>query len=690
MRNKSLKASIIIGGSVSSTLRAALGSTEGGLKKISAAIADVERRQRLLGDSMKSFGRFGAITETMRRDYAKLTDQLDRMRKAQERLNLATKRHATLTAVGGKMQTAGMYASVGGAAIVGGALFATREAKNYQSEVARIKALGLGDKVTADAQKYAAGLRTYGTSQLENLTLVRDAMSVFGDLHHAQMAAPILAKMKFGNAAFFGAEHGAENEAKFMDMLKVIELRGGTKSRADFEKQANMVQKVISATGGRVGPEEWRHLISTGGLAAKSMRDDAFFYQLEPLVQEMGGDRVGTGLMTAYSSLYQGHASKRSVQNMQRLGLVEDESKVHFDKAGQMAFLNPGALKGAELFKKSQFEWMKQVLLPTLAKKGLTSKDQVLDAIGSIFSSRKGADLMAAMYLQQQQIEKSERLNRGAADINTIDKSGRTTAAGKELNAAAKLADAKLRFGAAALPIYASALDTAAGALERFNRFADKHATLVKVASVGILGIGAALVTLGPILTVAGTFLNAYAAIQLRAASAAAAAARNITAEAGAIEAQQAAAAGAGGVGGVGGKGKFGRFAGKAAGAFALTGLALEGARMLGLPDVNQAQGEKEFREGHYLKASAHMDAGSFIKALFVGLPQQQGAGVPRVAPGVPTPKAPVTNNNHQTYNFNITQQPGESSDAFAHRVAAAVKQQQTVANRGQLHDGVD
>jgi hypothetical protein len=687
MRNKSLKASIIIGGSVSSTLRAALGSTEGGLKKISAAIADVEKRQRLLGDSMKSFGRFGRITETMRRDYAELTNQLDRMRKAQDRLNLATKRHATLTAVGGKMQTAGMYATAGGSAILGAAFYGTREAKNYQSEIARIRSLGLGDKVTADAQKYAAGLRTYGTSQLENLTLVRDAMSVFGDLHHAQMAAPILAKMKFANSAFFGAEHGAENETKFMDMLKVIELRGGTKSRAEFEKQANMVQKVISATGGRVGPEEWRHLISTGGLAAKSMRDDAFFYQLEPLVQEMGGDRVGTGLMTAYSSLYQGHASKRSVQNMQKLGLIEDTSKVHFDKAGQMAFLNPGALKGAELFKKSQFEWMKEVLLPTLAKKGLTSKDQVLDAIGAIFSSRKGADLMAAMYLQRQQIEKNERLNRGAADIDTIDKTSRTTAAGKELNAAAKLADAKLRFGAAALPIYTSALDTAANALERFNRFADKHGTLVKVASVGIVGLGAALVTLGPILTVAGTFLNAYAAIQLRAASAAAAAARNITAETGAIEAQQ--AAGAGGVGGgVGGKGKFGRFAGRAATTFALTGLALEGARMLGVPDVDQAKGEKEFREGHYLKASAHMDAGSFIKALFVGLPQQQG--VPRVAPGVPTPKPSVTNNNHQTYTFNISQQPGESADAFAHRVAAAVKQQQTVANRGQLHDGVD
>ena len=94
-------------------------------------------------------------------------------------------------------------------------------------------------------------MKTYGTSAVENLTLVSDAMAVLKNLDRAKMAAPILAKMKFANEAVFG-EGGRSNESKFMDMLKVIEFRGGISSEAEFETQANFVQKVIAGSRGRV------------------------------------------------------------------------------------------------------------------------------------------------------------------------------------------------------------------------------------------------------------------------------------------------------------------------------------------------------------------------------------------------------------------------------------------------------
>lgn len=130
--------------------------------------------------------------------------------------------------------------------------------------------LGLGKDATKEATDYAKSMKTFGTSTLENMTLVRDGMTAFADVHEAKIAAPMLAKMKFANEAMYGGEQGADNEKKFMDMLKVIEMRNGLKSEGAFKEQANMIQQVITATGGRVQPEEWLNLIKTGGIAAKA------------------------------------------------------------------------------------------------------------------------------------------------------------------------------------------------------------------------------------------------------------------------------------------------------------------------------------------------------------------------------------------------------------------------------------
>lgn len=517
--NKKLHASIVLGGSISSSLKTAFGSAEGGLKKIGTQITALTKRQDLLSKSIQTFGRQGRNVERMREEYASITRQVDRLTAAQTRLNNAVKQHAKLTAVAGKLQSAGGYMTGAGVAgLTGAYAFGIREAKAYQSELARLRNLGMGSAVNGQAVQFSRNLNSFGTSRTENLTLMRDALSVFGDLDHAKMALPIMARMKFGNEALYGGDEGGENEQKFMNMLKVIELRGGTKSESAFNQQANMVQQVLSATGGRVGPDEWRDLIATGGLAAKSMRNDAFYYQLEPLVQEMGGHRVGTALMSAYNNLYQGHTTKRALQNLNRLGLIADKSKVKHDKSGQISFIDPGALKGANLFRQSQFEWMKQVLIPTLASKGLTTKDQVLDAIGSIFTNRNAANLMATMYLQQQQIEKDERLSRGAANIDQMAKEGEGTAAGRELRARARFHDAELAFGKAMIPIYTTLLDKGAAVLERLTKVMETHPRLAKLIAVGFVGIAGTLAVLGPILIGIGGLLSSYAGYTLLAA----------------------------------------------------------------------------------------------------------------------------------------------------------------------------
>lgn len=376
------------------------------------------------------------------------------------------------------------------------------ENKSMDIEENRIASLGLGKMMTKEAIDFAKAMKTFGTSTLENVQLMRDGVTAFADVHHAEWVAPTLAKMKFANETMYGNEQGHENERKFMDMLKVIEMRNGLKSQDAFKEQANIIQQVITATGGRVQGSEWLNAIKTGGLAVKGMSNEAFYYKLEPLVQEMGGHRVGTALMSAYQNLYQGKTDKRSANRLLDLGLISDPSKLKHDKAGQISFLDVGAIKGADLFKKDQFAWMEQVLLPALAKKGITKEKDILDAMGGILSNRTASNIFSQMYLQRDQIHKNAKLNAGADGIDALNSKAENTTAGKEIALRAKLHDFYLEFGKTILPAYTKGVELASKALSGLNHFMQANPKLAKMIGTGLLVIGVGLVAIGALVAV--------------------------------------------------------------------------------------------------------------------------------------------------------------------------------------------
>lgn len=493
------------------------------------AIKDANQQQsqqlQVLRDRLHEAGistsNLGQHERTLRGNIAATNAQLSAQQqrlaavtRQQERMAIARDRMNKTRATAGHVASAGVGAAVAGAAIGMPVNKALGEAKHYAAEVQRVGSLGLGDQVSADAVKFAAGMQTYGTSTLQNLELMRDAMTVFADEHHAEMVTPLLAKMKFANAAMYGDEKGADNDRKFMDMLKVIELRGGLSSQQAFANQANIVQQVLTATGGRVGPEEWLNVIKTGGLAAKGMKDDAFYYTMEPLVQEMGGFRVGTAMMSAYNNLYQGKTTRRTTRKLEEYGLIGDMSKVQHDKAGQLSFLNPGALLGADLFRDNQFAWMEQVLLPALAKKGITEKQQVLDAIGGIFSNRTASNLFGQMYLQREQIHKNTRLNQGADNIDTLHQRALQIPKGQELEAQAKLRDLQLEMGTQALPLYTRALEAGTNALKSINSFMKEHETIAKLTIVTLGVLAGILLVMGPLMLGLAALIGPFAILR--------------------------------------------------------------------------------------------------------------------------------------------------------------------------------
>lgn len=437
----------------------------------------------------------GSIASTT----ATMNEQMHKLEAMSER----EKRVATARRSMEKMQGAAAGMAVGGYAarstgthIFGDLRESLDESKEFEREAMRIKALGLGDHASADAVKYARAMKQYGVATTDNVLMMRDALSIFADEHHAQMVMPTLSKMKFANEAMYGGEDAHANEEKFMNMLKVIELRGGTKNEATFKDEANMVQKVLTATGGRVGGDEWRNFIQTGGVAAKQLRKDAFYYQMEPLIQEMGGHAVGTGLMSAYSNVYQGKTTVRAAKQMMALGLLNPKM-VEYTKIGTIKQVKPGALTGGDQLKASPLEWLEKVLLPKLAAKGITDPDKVKDMISTIFTNRTAANLFTTMYMQRDQIHKNERLNAGADGIDQAAAKGEQLTQGREIAALSRLRDLKLEIGEKISPMYNSALQATATATAKVVEFMKQHSTAAKVILTALAALAAILVVVG-------------------------------------------------------------------------------------------------------------------------------------------------------------------------------------------------
>jgi TP901 family phage tail tape measure protein len=84
--NKQLNATITIGGAVSSSLKNAFGTVSKSLQQVGGAITDLERKQKLLTQSIQTFGRQGKDVDSLRAKYAANTAAIDKLRVAQERL----------------------------------------------------------------------------------------------------------------------------------------------------------------------------------------------------------------------------------------------------------------------------------------------------------------------------------------------------------------------------------------------------------------------------------------------------------------------------------------------------------------------------------------------------------------------------------------------------------------------------
>ena len=268
-----------------------------------------------------------------------------------------------------------------------------------------------------------------------------------------------------------------------------------------------MMQKVISGTGGMVKPSDFLQFIKTSGVSGRLLSNEMFYYSMEPLIQEMTGGRVGTGTMSAYNNLAQGRSTVRAAKEMMRLGLL-DPHMVEYDKIGQVKRIMPGALRGMDEYTSNPYQWMKEVLIPHMAAKGITSDTAVLNEMGAIFGNRTGSNLFSLMFLQQEKIAKNMAISKNALDVNQLLKLAKSSPQGADMALGSAWENLRIATGESIIPIVIPGLLRLAEAFRWLGKWISQHPVRFDWLIKGFAGLSAALLFSGVVLTLKAAFLG--------------------------------------------------------------------------------------------------------------------------------------------------------------------------------------
>ena len=393
-------------------------------------------------------------------------------------------------------------------------------AKRYEAALNQFKAINLGDAVNRDADKFARGANVMGNSATDMITALREMHTALGDYDHAKAVAPLVARIDYANHALGNKGATAFTDDQRKRFGQVIEMRGGFASASEMTAQADMMQRVMSGTGYMVMPRDYRDFLSRGGIAAQKMSNRAFYYQSEPLIQMMGGSAVGTGMETARRRMVMGQGSgsaggKAYVELLDKIGLVDRALVETNALTGKITKIQPGFLKHTDEYERSAYDHMEKYVVPGLKARGQT-EDQIETSLAMIYG-RTGGKAMVQWHRQYLSGAMGRKI---AVDENAMGEAelvrlARSSPQGAEDAMGKAWENLKITAGEVLIPIVIPAILKFTAGLRALGRWADAHPTIFKWLTLGLLGLGSALLFSGSVMLLRAAFLGLSAVIGL-------------------------------------------------------------------------------------------------------------------------------------------------------------------------------
>lgn len=327
------------------------------------------------------------------------------------------------------------------------------------------------------------------------LRIANELTLVKGSFKEAAEAAAMSLKLE----ALVGNATGRKAEGEGYNVWRALELKNVTLDHAATDKlMGGMVQAMI-ASGGKVTGLDWLTTARQGGVAWTNIADKFLTGTLPTVIQELGGMRTGTSLMTSYQTLLGATTLRKQQYEMfSKIGMI-DESKVTHDKGGRVN-LSVGAIKGSTLGMQDPYEWTQTLLKPALEAAGYKTIQQQREVMAKLFPNRN-ANRMFDIFLDPAsvaRIEKDRDLYTKAMPLGpAYDKFIKTNPKGVE---AAFHAQYESMMGAIGAPLMQSAMPVMRTITDMFNRigeFANAHPTAIQYIGQGFAALGIALTAAG-------------------------------------------------------------------------------------------------------------------------------------------------------------------------------------------------
>lgn len=404
-----------------------------------------------------------------------------------------------------KLALGGALAIGAGVGILGMFKGPLEEAVKFQTEVTKFKSFGMGDAMTSQAVKFARGANIVGSSARDMMRIVNEAQGAFRESGESdprrqfsatQMVAPQMAKLNLVQRSLFGMDEGALHGSN-LAAYKFIEQRGGLADPAKFNAIMDNALKVYATSGGQVNFQQLRNFMSTAGVAGRGMSDQALYGMAEPLIAELGGQRAGTSLMTAYSRM-NGliKLPNQALGEYMRLGLW-DRNAIELNSMGGLKRVKEGQnpLVGAGEFAANPFAYYESRVLPKYM--ALHYDQAQRDRENVLLFGRTGGAAFSLVDRQLPLMHRSVDAQAKALGLQGNYAQVSETVAGKRIELEKKWMTLQLQIGEHVLPMAISGLTLLNTGLGKISAWAEKHPKAMDWIVKGAVIVGAALVGLG-------------------------------------------------------------------------------------------------------------------------------------------------------------------------------------------------
>ncbi|UQV43451.1 hypothetical protein KIV45_15905 [Janthinobacterium lividum] len=388
-------------------------------------------------------------------------------------------------------------------------------ARQYELAFTKFKTLNLGESVNKQADQFARGANLIGVSSKDLMTTLSESVGLFGGFDVAKKLAPHLANLNKANSAIFGGKLDHIDEGSTRALMKFIDRRGGTHDEGTFLRNLDLAQRMVTGSGGFVKFRDLDQFSQQGGTAFRGLSDQGIL-NMSLLLQEQGGARAGTSLMSLYQNLIAGRTPKKTMGLLQEMGLAKLSTETHGSVGGKpLKAMVMKDIKGGELLQANPPEWIRTVFLPALQANGVTSEAQILKRTNDLISNRTASNQASIMGTQILQMIRDANLAKNAMGANQTIQAYKNDPNSKFADLQAKYNGLMVELGLVVLPMAIKALQVLTPQLRGFGEWIRENPRTVKLLASAFVGLAASLAIRGTILLLSAGFRTLGLALTL-------------------------------------------------------------------------------------------------------------------------------------------------------------------------------